>query len=142
MQGQKLAGAANLVLILINPNEEIAEINENIDVIENYLRVKAAEAIQENMKKAENNNFEEAQAGIDQMIQSITSNSKARPEKMNNLVNDLNLIKQKCQKSTYQQEGRKWMVNAQNAHSNKANYQYCNNVQSQMVQKRKATKKM
>ena len=45
MQGQKLAGAANLVLILINPNEEIAEINENIDVIENYLRVKAAEAI-------------------------------------------------------------------------------------------------
>ena len=54
------------------------------------------------MKKAENNNFEEAQAGIDQMIQSITSNSKARPEKMNNLVNDLNLIKQKCQKSTYQ----------------------------------------
>ena len=54
------------------------------------------------MKKAENNKFEEAQAGIDQMIQSITNNNKARPEKMTSLVNDLNLIKQKCQKNTYQ----------------------------------------
>lgn len=52
-----MAGASSLSLTLINPNEEIAEINENVDVIENYLRVKAAEAIEENMKKAEENKF-------------------------------------------------------------------------------------
>ena len=32
-------------MILINEKEEIPEINENIDVIENYLRVLASEAI-------------------------------------------------------------------------------------------------
>lgn len=51
-------------------------------MIENYLRVKAAEAIEENMKKAENNNFEEAQKGIDTMINDIQNNKKARKDKM------------------------------------------------------------
>lgn len=56
--GQQMGGACSLTLALINPHEEIAEINENVDVIENYLRVKATEAIEENMKKAEQNKFE------------------------------------------------------------------------------------
>jgi uncharacterized protein YsxB (DUF464 family) len=53
-----MAGAASLSLTLINAHEEIAEINENVEVIENYLRVKAAEAIEENMKKAEASKYE------------------------------------------------------------------------------------
>ena len=32
------------------------------------------------------------------------------------------------------------MVNAQNAHSNKANFQYANSMQSQMVAERKSKK--
>lgn len=51
-------------------------------MIENYLRVKATEAIEENMKKAENNKYEEAQKGIDQMIQVIQGSKRARKEKM------------------------------------------------------------
>ena len=92
------------------------------------------------MKKAENNQFDEAQQGIDTMIQNIQMNKKARPEKMVSLVQDLQVIRQKCSKQEYQQEGRKWMVNAQNAHSNKANFQYSNNVQTQMVMERKSKK--
>lgn len=38
-------GACNLTLTLINAHEEVAQVNENVDVIENYLRVKATEAI-------------------------------------------------------------------------------------------------
>ena len=109
-------------------------------MIENYLRVKAAEAIEENMKRAEANQFEEAQKGIDSMINNIQSNKKARKEKMESLVQDLQLIKEKCSKQSYQEEGRKWMVNAQNAHSNKANFQYSNCVQTQMVAERKSKK--
>jgi hypothetical protein len=37
-----MGGVTNLSLTLINSHEEIAEINENVEVIENYLRVKAA----------------------------------------------------------------------------------------------------
>jgi hypothetical protein len=74
------------------------------------------------------------------MINSIQSNKKVRKEKMETLVKDLEVIREKCSKQEYQQEGRKWMVNAQNAHSNKANFQYCNAVQSQMVAERKSKK--
>lgn len=140
VNGQEMGGAASLSLTLINAHESIAEENENVDVIENYLRVKAAEAIEINMKRAEASKYEEAQAGIDTMINSIKSNKRARPEKMQNLVDDLQLIREKCSKQEYQQEGKKWMVNAQNAHSNKANYQYSNCVQSQMVQERRSKK--
>jgi len=70
-------------------------------VIENYLRVRAAEAIEENMKKAEANKFEEAQNGIDLMINCIQGSKKARKEKMEVLVKDLEQIKQKCSKQDY-----------------------------------------
>ena len=46
VNNQQMAGECNLSLTLINSHEEIAEINENVDVIENYLRAKAAEAIE------------------------------------------------------------------------------------------------
>jgi len=70
-------------------------------VIENYLRVKAAEAIEENMKKAEENKFEEAQKGIDLMINNIQGSKRARKDKMEHLVKDLEQIKQKCSKQEY-----------------------------------------
>lgn len=60
---------------------------------------------------------------------------------MESLVNDLNQIKEKCSKQDWQGEGRKWMKNAQQAHSMQNNYQYSNCVQSEMVNKRKAMKK-
>jgi hypothetical protein len=67
------------------------------------------------------------------MISNIQNNKKARKEKMEVLVQDLQQIREKCSKQQYQEEGRKWMVNAQNAHSKKANFQYSNCVQTQMV---------
>jgi len=41
------------------------------------------------MKKAEASHYEEAQAGIDTMIQQIQGSKKARKEKMMHLVDDL-----------------------------------------------------
>ena len=73
-------------------------------------------------------------------IDNIQQNKKARKDKMESLVNDLQLIKEKCSKQSYQEEGRKWMVNAQNAHSNKANFQYSNCMQTEMVMQRKSKK--
>jgi hypothetical protein len=65
--------------------------------------VKATEAIEENMKKAEQNKFEEAQHGIDVMINNIQTNKKVRKDKMESLVNDLQQIREKCSKQEYQQ---------------------------------------
>lgn len=42
---------------------------------------------------AEENKFDEAQKGIDVMIESIQSNTKARKQKMESLVQDLKLIR-------------------------------------------------
>jgi hypothetical protein len=44
------------------------------------------------------------------------------------------LIRQKCSNQEYQNEGRKWMINAQNAHSNQSNFGYANCVQFNMVE--------
>ena len=65
--------------------------------------MKATEAIEENMKKAEQNKFEEAQHGIDVMINNIQTNKKVRKDKMESLVNDLQQIREKCSKQEYQQ---------------------------------------
>lgn len=111
-----------------------------MEVIENYLRVKATEAIEENMKKAEANKFEDAQKGLDVMINSIQTNKKARKEKMDVLVQDLQQIREKCSKQDYQHVGKKYMVSAQNAHMNKQAYQYSNCVQQEMVAERKSKK--
>lgn len=93
------------------------------------------------MKKAEQNKFEEAQKGIDSMINYIQSNKKARKEKMEYLVNDLQNIKAKCcSHNEYQNEGKKWMKSAQIAHTHQNNYAYSNNVQAMMVQERKSKK--
>ncbi len=74
------------------------------------------------------------------MIQNIQSNKKVRQDKMSNLVQDLKLIKQKCSKQDYQQEGKKWMVSAQQAHGHQMNFQYSNKVQSEMVNAQKSKK--
>jgi len=79
--------------------------------------------------KADQQHYEEAQKGIDNMINYIQANKKVRKEKMDSLVTDLNQIKSKCSKQDYS-EGRKWMMNAQNAHSKQNNFQYSNCVQS------------
>ena len=92
------------------------------------------------MKKAEKNQYEEAQTGIDQMINYIQSNKKARKEKMESLVSDLQNIKSKCSKQEYQNEGKKWMKSAQIAHSKQNNYAYSNCVQQQMVFEQKSKK--
>lgn len=82
------------------------------------------------MKKADQEKYEEAQKGIDGMIMEIQTNKKARKDKMDVLVNDLQQIKQKCSKQDWASEGRKWMKNAQQVHSMQNNYQYSNCIQS------------
>lgn len=55
------------------------------------------------MKKAEKNDYDGAQKGIDNMISVIQNNKKARKEKMEVLVQDLQNIKAKCSKQDYEQ---------------------------------------
>ena len=78
--------------------------------------MKASAAIEENLKKADNNNYVEAQQGIDQMINDIRTNKRARKEKVDNLVNDLELIRNKCSAQDYAHEGRKHMKKAWQGH--------------------------
>lgn len=142
VNGKNISGECVLKLTMLNHNEEIPEENENVDVTENYIRVKAAEAIEENIARADMQQFEEAQKGIDEMIGYIQSNKRVRKEKMDHLVEDLNQIRAKCSRQDYGSGGRKEMWHAQKAHSNQNNFQYSNAIQSEMVTKRKAMKKM
>ena len=119
-----------LELTLLNEHEQIPEINENVEVIENYLRVKASDAIEENFKKADSQKYEEAQKGLDDMINDIQSNKRVRKEKMNNLVNDLNSIKSKCSNQLWEFEGRKCAKTGSITHQKQNNFAYSNAIQS------------
>ena len=71
-------GSCVMELTFLNESENIPDTVENVEVIENYLRVKATEAIELNLKKADKQQYAEAQKGIDDMIQCIQQNKKAR----------------------------------------------------------------
>lgn len=128
-------------LTFLNESENIPDTVENVEVIENYLRVKATEAIELNLKKADKQQYAEAQKGIDDMIQCIQQNKKARKQKMNYLITDLNQIKQKCSQQDYASEGRKIMMSAQQSHTMQNNLQYSNCTQTTMLNQLKAQKR-
>ncbi len=112
-------------------------------MVENYYRVKATEAIEEGMKKAEQNKFEEAQKGIETMIHSIGNNKKVRKEKMQHLVEDLEKVQKKCNHSDWHGGGgQKWAQNAAHSNMQMNNYAYSNQMQQAMVNNVKAKKKM
>lgn len=50
------------------------------------------------------------------MINDIKSNKRARKDKVDNLVNDLEMIRNKCSAQDYHSGGRKEMKRAQWAH--------------------------
>ena len=88
INGPQVDQSSNLSIILIDSNEEMTD-EENIEVIENYLRVRAVEAIEQSKKKSEDRMFDEAQKTIDNMINMIKNNKKVREEKMRMLLKDL-----------------------------------------------------
>ena len=59
-EGDKILFDAKLDLIILNPEEEVKEMEENVEVIENYYRVKTAEIMEEARKLSEKNKFKEA----------------------------------------------------------------------------------
>ena len=88
INGPQVDQPSNLSIILVDSNEEMTD-EENIEVIENYLRVRAVEAIEQSKKKSEDRMFDEAQKTIDNMINMIKNNKKVREEKMRMLLKDL-----------------------------------------------------
>lgn len=60
---------------------------------------------------------------------------------MAQLVTDLNQIKQKCSANLYANEGRKWMMSAQQSHTMQNNLQYSNCIQTTMLSNLQALKK-
>ena len=103
----------------------------------------ASESIKENMAKADQNKFDEAKKGIDEMIAQISGSKKARKENMQNLLDDLERIKQKCaSKKAYLEEGKKWMTSATISHSKQTCFSYSSPSQVQMVEDRRTSKKM
>ena len=85
------------------------------------------------MKKAENNQFKEAEEGINGMINKIKESLIVRPEKMAQLLKDLDMLKEKCKRGLYEAEGRKLMMSIGGSHCHQDNFRYSNLSQSTMM---------
>ena len=74
------------------------------------------------------------------MIAQIQGSKRARKEKVAPLLDDLQLIRQKCDPQAYHSEGRKHMKNAFEAQSKQMNFQYSNKMQQELVSRCKMSK--
>ena len=105
-----------------------------MEVIENYLRVMAAETIRKGVDKADKQQYKEAQEDLDYMIGYIEGQKRARKEKMEPLVNDLKQCRDKCKPVEYHYGGKKGMKMAEKGHGKQGNFHYQNTEQVKMVE--------
>jgi hypothetical protein len=104
---------AKLMIHLINEDEEIGEVEEDGEVLENYFRVKGAEAIQEAVQLANNGNYEEGSKKIEIVIDQINKSKRIDQKKMQSVVQQLVESKNNCKPQVYAAVGKKCMVSNQ-----------------------------
>lgn len=76
----------DLRLVLLMKEEPLNELAENVDVVQNYLRMKATQCIRNSLQKAEKQEYDEARQAIEDMITMIKDSKFARKQKMAGLI--------------------------------------------------------
>ncbi|KAL4435511.1 hypothetical protein ABPG74_020287 [Tetrahymena malaccensis] len=97
----------NLILTLFTQNENVAqdsEINDNVEF--NYIRVKAASAMEEAIKFADRNQYNEGQAVLIDMLKKIEKSHPNNKAKLQVIKDDLVQCQQNVQPQQYQNQGR------------------------------------
>ncbi|EAR90750.2 von willebrand factor type A (VWA) domain was originally protein (macronuclear) [Tetrahymena thermophila SB210] len=97
----------NLVLTLFTQNEKIAqdsEINDNVEF--NYIRVKAAQAMEDAIKYADRNQYQEGQAVLSDMLKKIEKSHPNNQARLQVIKEDLFLCQKNVQPQQYQNQGR------------------------------------
>ena len=103
------------MLHLINENEQIGDIEEDGEVMENYFRVKGAEAIEEAIQLANRGDYQQGSAKIDYVMTQIQQARNVDQKRMAPLVQQLAVSKQGCQPQQFSAYGGKVMSqNVQN----------------------------
>ncbi|KAL4509553.1 hypothetical protein ABPG73_022769 [Tetrahymena malaccensis] len=103
----KIVKENNLVLTLFTESEQIAqdlEMNDNVEF--NYIRVKAAQAIEDAMKYADRNQYNEGQIVLSDMLKKIEQSHPKNQSKLQVLKEDLIQCQQNVQPQVYQMQGR------------------------------------
>lgn len=135
---------SELVLNLINENEQIGDIEEDGEVMENYFRVKGAEAIEEAISLANRGEYQQGSAKIELVMNQIQQARNVDQKKMQPLMQQLGVSKQGCQPQQFSSYGSKAMAqNVQNCFKQQvdlssmqcANYAISNMVQQVRQQK-------
>jgi hypothetical protein len=88
---------AKLMIHLINEDEEIIEVEEDGEVLENYFRVKGAEAIEDAVLLANKGQYEEGSKKIDMVMEQINKNKRVDQKKMEPIMQQLVESKNGCQ---------------------------------------------
>ncbi|KAL4450381.1 hypothetical protein ABPG74_009087 [Tetrahymena malaccensis] len=140
----KILKENNLVLTLFTENEQIAqdlEMNSNVEF--NYIRVKAAQAIENAMKYADRNQYKEGQMILSDMLKNIEKSHPNNKSKLQVLKEDLIQCQQNVQPQVYQFHGRHQAQQQSHSHYQqqsqaiRKNDMYQQSLQRQMVQKQK-----
>ncbi|KAL4486848.1 hypothetical protein ABPG72_009612 [Tetrahymena utriculariae] len=144
----KILKQNRLVLTLFTQNEKIAqdsEINDNVEF--NYIRVKAAQAMEEAIKFADRNQYNEGQAILSDMLKKIEKSHPNNQAKLQVIKNDLVQCQQNVQPQQYKNQGRFQAQQscsnnyAQQSYAIRSNDIYQAPIQRQMVQNQQMFKR-
>ncbi|EGR34145.1 von willebrand factor type A domain protein [Ichthyophthirius multifiliis] len=106
---------ANLVLTLFTEFEKIAEDSEFHDDVEfNYLRVKAAEAMDLAIQEADLQRYDQGQLILQSMIKKIEFSCPQNKQKLQKIVEDLEECKIKAKPQVYEEIGKCQMMMKKN----------------------------
>ncbi|EAR86689.3 von willebrand factor type A domain protein (macronuclear) [Tetrahymena thermophila SB210] len=138
---------SKLVLTLFTDNEQVAqdsEINDNVEF--NYIRVKAAQAIEEAIKYADQNQYNQGQHVLSDMLKQIEKSHPKNQAKLQVLKDDLVQCQQNVQPQVYQIQGKLQAQQQCVSHYNqqsqavRLNDMYQIPLQKQMVQQQQQQK--
>lgn len=135
---------AKLILHMINQDEKMGDIEEDGEVMENYFRVKGAEAIEEAVNLANRGQYEDGSKKLDFIMEQISQNKRVDQKKMKPMMEQLVQSKQSCRPEIYHAVGKKQMVSNTKCFMEQkpqaSSAMYSNSVQTKMVNKMKAKK--
>jgi len=135
---------AKLVLHFVNEDELMGDVEEDGEVMENYFRVKGAEAIEEAISIANRGQYEDGNRRIEFIMEQISQNKKVNQLRMEPMMNQLKVSKQSCRPEVYHAVGKKNMVSNTKCFieqkSQATSEMYSNKVQSRMVNQMKSKK--
>lgn len=136
----------SLYITILNKNEEVKDYEKDEDVEINYLRVLAAEKMEEARNEADKGNLQEGINKINMVLEMTMNSRRKNHQEIKNLANNLDQVQKMMQPVIYEQRGRQFLECNKNVAMKQQSHpgmseEYGNSTQQRLISKVRQKKK-